>query len=205
VCAHQHAACAHLGTQSHTLWAALPRTHTHASTAVRAAARCTSTRARVPRRPATIRRRARPWQLRIWSLWLAAALQQVRLRGSPGPGHRFGVCADWPRALGVCRVAPAAVPAPRLACALRCGRSAAMGSTFPSRAQASLRPTRQETRDSAMPPSKSQPVTSGYGQTMKKMDTECKQCTNIPPVLPTSPAPPNRQAPALWDVRTVLV
>ena len=43
---------------------------------------------------------------------------------------------------------------------------------------------------------------------MKKMttkNTECKQCTNIPPVLPTSPAPPNRQAPALWDVRTVLV
>ena len=105
MCAHQHAACAHLGTQSHTLWAALPRTHTHASTAVRAAARCTATRARVPRRPATIRRRARPWELRIWSLWLAAALQQVRLRGSPGPGQRFGVCADCPvrRAFAVWR------------------------------------------------------------------------------------------------------
>ena len=98
-----------MGTQSHTLWAAQPHTHTHASTVVRAAARCTATRARVPRRPATIRRRARPWDLRIWSLWLAAALQQVRLRGSPGPGHRFGVCADWPRASCVCRVAPAAV------------------------------------------------------------------------------------------------
>ena len=56
-----------------------------------------------------------------------------------------------------------------------------------------------------MPPLKSQPVTFGYWQTMKMMNTECKQCTNIPPVLPTSPAPANRQAPALWDVRVVLV
>ena len=105
MCAHQHAACAHLGTQSHTLWAARPRTHTHASTAVRAAARCTATRARVPRRPATIRRRARPWELRIWSLWLAAALQQVRLRGSPARDIDSGSAPTGPmrRAFAVWR------------------------------------------------------------------------------------------------------
>ena len=36
---------------------------------------------------------------------------------------------------------------------------------------------------------------------MITQNTDCKQCTTIPPVLPTSPAPPNRQALVLWDVR----